>query len=212
MVKKLIVSFAILSLINIALFAQDIPSLKKIALLPADVRVTGNIGQLTTEQIYQAEINLSFGLQAEEYKWFLKNQKKFRKQFDVQDVKTTNDILFSRGMSLKQYRNINKDSLAKILNVDVVFFCSGIVENDPGENDKFPFIAPGPLLGGMLIFTEPINVMHKLTVTLGINEKNNATPFWSQKYGHYNNGINKLHDIFNRILKDALHHFPKNKK
>ena len=22
----------------------------------------------------------------------------------------------------------------------------------------------------------------------------------------------KLHDIFNRILKDALHHFPKNKK
>lgn len=218
MIKKLMVSFLILLLFNITSHAQESILLKKIAFLPADVRIEGKTGQLTTEKIYQAELSMSFMFQEKIFNWVLKNRKKFKNNFDIQDTQKTNDLLFSKGMSLKQYRNLNKDSLSKMLGVDEVFFCSGIVEAGVEGEDVFPFFPfvpnGGSFLGaiGMSFIGTSSSEMHKLTITIGLNDNKSFRPLWSQKYGHYNNGLNKLNDIFKRILKDASHHFLNIKK
>lgn len=216
MIIKLIVSIFILFKVNTVLHAQVLIPLRTIAILPADVRIIGNTGQQTIEKIYQAELSMSFMFQEKVFNWFLKNNKKFKNTIEIQDTKKTNDLLFSNGMSLKQYKNLNKDSLAKMLGVDEVFFCSSFVEAGVQREDLFllfPFVINGgSLLGGISSVGIPGGKIHKLTIILGVNNKRSFNPLWSQKYGHYNNGLNKLDDIFERILKDASHHFLNTKK
>lgn len=218
MINKFIISLLLLSLscVNVTSHAQDSIKLTKIAILPAEVKTIGNTGKLTTEKIYQAELSMSFIFQEKIFNWFLKNHKKFKNIFDVQDRRKTNDLLFSDGMDMKQYRNLDKDSLAKTLGVDQVFYCSSIIEAGVEGEDLFPFFPfvpnGGSVFGGMSFLGTPGSEMHKLTITLGVSDNKSFSPLWSQKYGHYNNGLNKLNDIFNRILKDASHHLLTNKK
>lgn len=187
----------------------------KIALLPADVRITGNIENLGSEKIYQAELTTGFKFQAEIYSWFLKNGKKFKNSFEIQDISLTNNLLFSDGKSLNQYRNLTKDSIAKILKVDIILLCSSNIERTIKGLDPLPmlsFMIDPTLLGAINSLPVPNSEVHKLFITLNIYDNNYHLPIWRQHYGHYNNGIYKLQDILRRILKDAVPNLPHNKK
>ena len=215
MIKKLIVSFLILLLFNITSHAQESILLQKIALLPADVRIIGNTEKLAPEKIYQAELTTGFKFQAEMYSWFLKNYRKFKNSFEIQNIEMTNNLIFSGGISLNQYRNLARDSIAKILNVDAVIFCSSTIERSIKGFDPLPilsFLLDRSLLGAVNAIPLSNSEVHKLFITLEINKINSLIPIWRQKYGHYNNGIYNLQDILKRILKDASHHFPITKK
>lgn len=214
MTKGLLISFLITVSINVVSHAQDLTILKKIALLPADVRITGNTTQIKPEEIYQAELTTGFKFQSKMYEWFLKSKKKVKNSFEVQDIKTTNQMLFSGGMSLNQYRSLPKDSIAKMLEVDVVLFCNSTIERSVKGIDPLPmvdFMLMPNLLSAITSLPISSKEAHKLFITVGFNENKASIPSWSQKYGHYNNGIYKMNDIFKRIIKDLLDHFPKSK-
>ncbi len=215
MTKKLLVLFLILLLIKFTSYGQEVFPLIKVALLPAEVRIMGDKENLPSEKVYQAELITGFKIQAEIYSWFLKNHKKFNKSYDIQDIKKTNALLFSEGMSLNQYRNLNRDSIAKILNVDAVLFCSSTIERSVKGFDPLPmlsFMLDRSLLGAVNAIPISNSEVHKLFITLEINENKSAVPIWRQKYGHYNNGIYKLQAILKRILKEAANNFPYHKK
>ena len=214
MIKKLAVSYLILFNINTLLYAQDVLRLTKIAVLPADVRLIGNTQKLPTEKIYQAELITGFKMQTEMYAWFINNAKKFNKSLEIQDIQKTNQILFSGGMSLNQYRNLSADSIARLLNVDAVLFCKSTVERSVKDFDPLPiltFMLSPSLLTGVDVATTSKSEVHRLFINLNINNKISQIPIWSQKYGHYNNGIYKLNDIFKRLLREASHQFPTTK-
>jgi hypothetical protein len=96
---------------------------KTIAILPAFVKLlvpADAKSKISREAIEDAQTKLSFIIQNEMYKWFQKN----KYTVAVQDVRYSNNLLFSKGLSFAEYKTIPKDSIAKILGVDVVIFAT----------------------------------------------------------------------------------------
>ncbi len=94
---------------------------KTIAILPAAVKLFGPVDpkkNVSREVIEDAQMKLSFIIQNEMYKWFQKN----KYTLAVQDVRYSNEKLFSKGLTFQDYKKIPKDSIAKILGVDFVVF------------------------------------------------------------------------------------------
>lgn len=101
-----------------------------------------------------------------------------------------------------------------MLEVDVVLFCNSTIERSIKGFDPLPmvdFMLMPSLLSAITSFPISSKEAHKLFITVGFNENKAPIPSWSQKYGHYNNGIYKMNDIFKRIIKDLSDHFPKSK-
>lgn len=101
-------------------FASRTYNDKLVAILPFDVSI--NLKKLpkgvTYEQIQDEEKNEGYNLQASSYSRFLKKSENFTVQF--QDIDKTNSILAKNGIQYNNMREISKDSLANLLQVDAV--------------------------------------------------------------------------------------------
>lgn len=95
---------------------------KIIAILPAVVKLfipEYKKENVTEQDIKNAEREISFTIQNEMYKWFQKNKYTVL----IQDIRYSNNKLFSNGLPFSEYNKISKDSIAKILGVDAVVYC-----------------------------------------------------------------------------------------
>ncbi len=124
---------------------------KTLALLPADatfILTKEDKNKISQEQINDSEIKLSFMIQDELNKWFQKNKKNY--SITLLDIKKTNEMLFSKGMSFEKFRQLSKDTLAKILSVDAVVFCNVNLSKKFNNSEYNTFLALGvglPFLG-----------------------------------------------------------------
>ena len=78
---------------------------KTIAILPAIVKLLVPLdakSNVSKDAIEDAQIKLSFIIQNEMYKWFQKN----KYTVDVQNVRYSNEKLFSKGLSFQEYKTI----------------------------------------------------------------------------------------------------------
>jgi hypothetical protein len=97
---------------QVANFKEISSKHKLIALLPSNAQFKLNTNQksaILKEQLEESELKLSFMIQTELNKWFEKNKKSY--SISVQNIKTTNELLFAKGMSFATYKSIDKDSL-----------------------------------------------------------------------------------------------------
>ncbi len=134
---------------------------KIIAILPAYVKlfVPNGLGkEVPKETLDDAAMKLSFIIQNEMYKWFLKNKYTVL----VEDVRFSNQKLFSKGLTFKDYKTIPKDSIAKILGVDaVVFGTTDLTKSNLKTINLF------------LNFSSPLNVITSIASTsIILNEQN----------------------------------------
>lgn len=134
---------------------------KIIAILPAYVKlfVPNGLGkEVPKETLDDAAMKLSFIIQNEMYKWFLKNKYTVL----VEDVRFSNQKLFSKGLTFKDYKTIPKDSIAKILGVDaVVFGTTDLTKSNLKTINLF------------LNFSSPLNVITSIASTsISLNEQN----------------------------------------
>jgi hypothetical protein len=96
--------------------------LKTIALIPTYATFLLDAKQKTTvlqTQIDEAELKLGFMIQSELNKGLDKN----KYSISIQDIKKTNESLFAKGDSFKNFLALSKDSISKLLNVDAILFC-----------------------------------------------------------------------------------------
>ncbi len=134
---------------------------KIIAILPAYVKlfVPNGLGkEVPKETLDDAAMKLSFIIQNEMYKWFLKNKYTVL----VEDVRFSNRKLFSKGLTFKDYKTIPKDSITKILGVDaVVFGTTDLTKSNLKTINLF------------LNFSSPLNVITSIASTsISLNEQN----------------------------------------
>jgi hypothetical protein len=116
---SLIMIFGCIQTKQVSNFKELSATHKTIALLPADatfILSAGEASKISREQLDESELKLGFMIQNELNKSFKKNAKYYK--VSVIDIRKTNELLFAKGLSFKAFKNISKDSIARILNVD----------------------------------------------------------------------------------------------
>jgi hypothetical protein len=194
------------------LHAQDVSSIKRVAILPAIVNLIDNTKKFTIEDIYKTELNTGFYIQNNIEPWFKEKHKKFDGSFEFQNTNTTNELLFAEKRSLNQFKNLSSDSLLKILNVDILLFCNAhlsckITKLDPVDVTN-AIINPS-ILNSFLVVAGTPNFSHTLKMNIGFNETNKNNPYWQNEFGPYINGLQKLNSITDRALKTVSNHLKK---
>ena len=195
----------------INVIAQEIKAIKKIAILPADVRIIDKTKKLDSLKIYKAELSSAFLLQAEINNWFEINRKKFKDKIAIQDLATTNELVFADKRSLNQFRNLTKDSLAKILGVDIVLFSNAKITGDETKltvADHISMVTDPSLLNIYGTLDDVGTKIHKINIEIGFNNTGDGNPVWQKDFGPYNNGLDRLYFIVKRILKKSAKHIP----
>ncbi len=175
---------------------------KTLALLPAFASFLlseTDKNKISQEQINDSELKLSFMIQDEMNKWFQKNKKSYR--ITLLDIKKTNDLLFSKGMSFKTFRELSKDTLAKMLNVDAVVFCNVNLSKKFDNKDYNTFLALGiglPFLGSRF----------KVVTQIGVVENTSPAILWQKEYLPNGKIDEDIFSILRRMLKTAVVDFP----
>ncbi len=175
---------------------------KVLALLPADARFILNTDDkeiIPKEQIDDSEVKLSFMIQDELYKWFQKNKKQY--QITLLDIKKTNEMLFSKGMTFGQFKQLSKDTLAKILGVDAVVFCNVNLSKKYSEKEYNTYLA----FGVGLLF---VGSKFKVVTQMGIVEKFSPVVLWQKEYLPLGKTEEDIFGILRRMLKMAAVDFP----
>ena len=210
--KKLFLLLGIsLFIFSINVFAQEIVAIKKIAILPAYVSIIDKTKKLDSLKIYRAELSSAFLLQAEINNWFEINKKKFKDKIVIQDIATTNELVFADKRSLNQFRNLTKDSLAKILGVDIVLFCNAKITGNETKLtavDHISMVTDPSLLNIYGTLDGVGTKVHKIKMKIGFNIIGNENAVWQKDFGPYNNGLDRLYFIVKRILKKSAKHIP----
>jgi hypothetical protein len=174
---------------------------KKFAILPPIVKLKLSNNQnlnVSTKQLEDAEIQLGFIIQNEIYKYFEKKDYSIA----VQDIKYSNNILFSKGLSFESYKKISIDSLTKILAVDAVL-CTNTelvkIKINGGYHLWLNFGSPASLLLGAALSAVPSKdaLTDKIDLKFTIVETNKIV--WKKSY---NNEIGReLEDFYKKSIK-----------
>jgi hypothetical protein len=179
---------------------------KTIALLPSSasfILTTKQKSKISQSQIEESELKLGFMVQTELNKWFEKNKKNYT--ISVQDIKITNELLFAKGMSFKEFLKVSKDSLAKILNVDAVIFCDVELANKFSNTEYDVLLAYGATVTIFGIF---MGSKYDVKVKFGIVEKENLVTLWQKNYMPTGKIDEDIFGILRRMLKTAAVDFP----
>lgn len=148
---------------------------KIVALLPANatfILSNDDKNKIPQEQIDESGVKLSFMIQTEMNKWFEKNKNNYR--ITLLDIKKTNEILFSKGMSFGQFKELSKDTFAKMLDVDAVILCNVNLSKRYTDDDYNALLivdgVGAPILGSKF----------KVVTQIGIVEKTSHTILWQK--------------------------------
>jgi hypothetical protein len=191
---------------QVANFKEIASTHKTVALLPSSVSFKLNAKQkskISQEQLDESALKLGFMIQTELNKWFEKNKKNYT--ISVQDIKMTNELLFSKGMKFKDFLQVSKDSLAKILNVDAVVFCNVELANKYSNTEYDLLLAYGAPTTIYGIF---MGSKYDVKVKFGILEKVNAITLWQKDYMPTGKIDEDIFGILRRMLKTAAVDFP----
>jgi LysM repeat protein len=180
---------------------------KTIAILPADATFLINEKEkrkISEAQLDESELKLGFMIQNEMNKSFSKKAKNYK--VSVADIKKTNELLFAKGLSFQEYKMISKDSLAKILNVDAVMYCSvrlskkmSNVEYDVKSTLEM-FVLPIPIA--------VIGSQYRVEIQIGLVEKTNPTVIWKTDYHPTGKKQEDIFGIMKRMFELAASNFP----
>jgi hypothetical protein len=180
---------------------------KTIAILPADAIFLLNEkeqSKIPKEQLNESELKLGFMIQNEMNKSFAKNAKYYT--VSVIEIKKTNELLFSKGLSFEEYKMISKDSIAKILNVDAVIYCkvwlskkmSDIEYDVKSILELFVLPIPVPAIGSQ----------YKVEMQIDLVEKNSPTVIWKTNYHPIGKKQEDIFGIMKRMFKSAALNLP----
>lgn len=117
-----------------------------VAILPMDVTVkdvkSNKKNRMTLEEIKDAEESYRSGFQNSMYSWFLKMKKKGKFLKEIQDVTRTNALLKKNGIAdVETLSEYTMDDIAKMLEVDAVFFGSVITTKSMSAGGAFAIAA-----------------------------------------------------------------------
>ncbi len=184
---------------------------KMIAILPADARFTVSEAeriQLGDARIKESEQQLAFTIQAEENKYFRKNNKHYT--VAIQDIKKTNELLFASGRSFEEFRSMQQDSVAKLLGVDAVVFCNTSLSKKMSDGAyATKEVATALLLP--IPFAAMSGSQYKVVMQVGLVDKYYPTIIWNTTYNPTGNREEDIFGIMKRTLRRSAETFPYNK-
>lgn len=188
-------------------------SKRKIAILPAKFTLVvpyENRKTITWEQKKEVELRVGFAIQTEIYNWYLKNAKKLHFSSEIQDIKITNNQLFSGGLSFDEYLQLSQDSLLKILKTDAIWYCksesSKIVS---GGDEGFISVLGLGSVAGLLSIIAPVTATD---MKMGITEAGSNNVLWKNDYHPVATNTYGVDKVLRKLLGVAQTTFPYKKK
>jgi len=203
---KILICFLFLSFLcgctetkQVSDFKQIASVHKTVALLPSNPffllsdEERKKIGQ---ENINESEQKLSFMVQQNMSKWFMKSQMKYK--VSIQDIKVTNKLLFQSGMNFMQFKLLPKDEIAKKLHVDIVVFCNVILSK------KYTDIEYE--IASFVGF--PLGSNFRVVLEAGVVDKTSSKILWQKNYMPTGKNHEDIFRILERMIKTAAADFP----
>lgn len=182
---------------------------KTIAILPAVVQIRikeKESTKISQEELDEVALKLGFMIQNELYNRIQKN----KYSVNTQNIKFTNDKLFSGGLSFNKYKTMNEAELAKILEVDAVIFSKTDLAKVGYKNitifvgiGSASSLAIGASLTALSAATAKEVQGDKINLQIGIVEGKTGNEIWQTTYSNQPSSYVGLDDFFRKALKNA---------
>ncbi len=115
-------------------------------------------------------------------------------------------MLFAKGLSFKAFKKMSKDSIAKILNVDAVVYCSTRLSKKMSDVEYDVKSVLEILV--LLIPIAVIGSQYKVEMQIGIVEKNSPIIIWKTDYHPIGKKQEDIFGIMQRMFNSAAASFP----
>ena len=175
---------------------------KTVAILPAITHFvldSAEVKKISKSRIEESEKQLSFMVQNEINNSFIKKKKIY--SVIIQDIKKTNSLLFADGKSFEEYKTIGKDSLAKIIGVDIVLVSNIKLSKKFSDTNYDLLLAFG--------ITPPgVGSKFKVVLNSSVVAKSAPTVLWQKEYNPTGKIDEDLLVILGRMIRTVAIDFP----